>query len=131
MARKTVKLLELIHIVNVTNATSTHDPMYRHGQNVLLENVLMGANVYAGYGYLHASDLKGAAAVELPGIKYIRKSDTREVSPKEFWDALVWENESRKDKGLPPVGEPSGITRIFPDESRRRYYIHSKLHPKR
>jgi hypothetical protein len=63
--RKTVQLGTLIEEINSRNRLSTCSPDVRKGWNALLDSVLIGANVYAGFGYLSPKDVpKG----QLPGI---------------------------------------------------------------
>lgn len=57
MARKTVSLLALIEQVNQMNRESTCAPDIRMGWNTLLEQALMAANVYAGFGYYSEHEL--------------------------------------------------------------------------
>lgn len=67
MAKRTVKLVDLIALVNEKNrvTTSGRTKSWREGWNLMLENLLMQANAYAGFGYLEAGSVpKG----ELPGI---------------------------------------------------------------
>jgi hypothetical protein len=63
--RKMVAIRELLEIVNRRNAESTCDPLRRSGWNSVLEEVLMDANVYAGYTYLQSMHVP---AGERPGV---------------------------------------------------------------
>ena len=61
--RKTIKIAELIALVNTRNRISTCAPHMRKGWNMLLEEVLHEANVYCGYSYL-----TDVPAGQLPGV---------------------------------------------------------------
>jgi len=60
--RKTVSIKWLLEHVNKFNATSV-DAMKeaREAKNMLLERILMDADVYQGYGYLNHNQLEGDA----------------------------------------------------------------------
>jgi hypothetical protein len=82
--RKTIKVVELVELVNQRNRVSTCAAGIRAGWNAILEEVLHKTDGYNGYRYLSAGEVpKGQA----PGI-------------------------------LP---EDTGF--IFPDESRRNYFV--------
>ena len=49
---KTVKIADLIDEVNRRNECSSCEPSVRQGWNSLLESILMGADVYNGFGYV-------------------------------------------------------------------------------
>ena len=127
--RKTFDIAELLHTVNKRNASSTCSDDVRAGWNSLLETVLMGADLYAGYGYLEQKNLKGSAVNEKPGIEFREvfgdepgPCDTL-ITAGEFFDALSAENASRERRGEPGLHTPYGKARVFPDESRRVYYV--------
>jgi hypothetical protein len=64
--RKTIKITELLALVNERNQLSTCQPDIRKGWNALLEEVLHAADVYHGYGYLTASEVPTGKE---PGIR--------------------------------------------------------------
>jgi hypothetical protein len=55
--RKTIKIADLVALVNRHNRESTCQSDVRHGWNALLEDVLHGADAYAGFGYLSAAEV--------------------------------------------------------------------------
>ena len=63
--KKTVKIVELINQVNDKNKKSTCNADVRRGWNALLESVLMAAECYEGFRYLHTDEVPTG---ELPGI---------------------------------------------------------------
>lgn len=72
--RTTVHIGVLIDKVNALNLCSTVDKKMRAGWNTFLEGVLMDNNVYAGFGYYNAEQLRLAGnSNQLPGI--IRNED--------------------------------------------------------
>lgn len=66
MRKTNATLRRLIDTVNHRNRHSTCDPLVRRGWNSILEQALMDANSYAGFGYWKASDL---APGTTPGIQ--------------------------------------------------------------
>ncbi len=63
--RKTVSVVDMLEKVNQMNRESTCAADIRHGWNSLLECMLHDAGVYAGFGYLNASQVPTGC---LPGI---------------------------------------------------------------
>ncbi len=63
--RKTAKLTDVIDYVNKLNRESTCTIDIRIGWNELLRDMLLQANVYDGYCYLHE-----VPEGQLPGIAY-------------------------------------------------------------
>ena len=63
--RKNVSIRSLIMQVNKMNAESTCSKEVRQGWNGLLEDIMMDAKVYAGYGHLRADQVPADC---LPGI---------------------------------------------------------------
>ncbi len=127
--RKTFDIAELLYTVNSRNAGSTCSPEVRQGWNSLLETVLHGADLYNGYGYLEQGNLKGSAVNSKPGIEF-REVFGDEPGPcdtvitaGEFFDALSAENAMRERRGECGIHTPFGKARVFPDESRRVYYV--------
>lgn len=127
--RKTFDIAELLYTVNSRNAGSTCSPEVRQGWNSLLETVLHGADLYNGYGYLEQGNLKGSAVNSKPGIEF-REVFGDEPGPcdtvitaGEFFDALSAENAMRERRGECGIHTPFGKARVFPDESRRTYYV--------
>ena len=57
MPRRTVKLAELVALVNQRNRISTCAPDVRNGWNSLLEEALHTADAYHGFGYLTANEV--------------------------------------------------------------------------
>lgn len=92
MARKTVKIVDLLDSVNRKNSTSTCSPEVRQGWNAILADVLHENGVYAGFNYYEQDKVPPG---HKPGI--IRSSNI-ETEP-----------------------------HLFPDETRRFYYMSSKL----
>jgi len=63
---KTIKIARLIEKVNTRNQRSTCLPEVRQGWNSLLEDVLLGAGVYAGFNLLTAAEVPPG---QEPGIR--------------------------------------------------------------
>ena len=131
--RKTFSIAGLLYLVNTRNRNSTCDPKVREGWNCVLESVLMEANVYDGFNYLEQKDIPWA---EKPGIRFVRLHtgyadfDVRGktvIDASEFYSCLDAENQNRETNGKTAAHSPTGMTREFPDESRRTYYIHKSL----
>ena len=92
------------------------DPEFRRGQYVLLESILHEADVYKGFNYLTAEDMEKVGLKDVdPGIAYMN-ADNWPMTAQEYAVAV----------------EASYCTarQIFPDETRRFYYIHKKLNGK-
>lgn len=79
MPNRTVKLVDLIALVNEKNRVTKGEQTkgWREGWNLMLENLLMRANAYAGFGYLEAGSVPEG---ELPGIV---RGETQNVFPDE------------------------------------------------
>ena len=56
-SRKTVKLKEIVDLVNERNKKSTCDPKTRQGWNSLLEQLLMQADNYQGFRLLEQNEV--------------------------------------------------------------------------
>ncbi len=137
--RKTFDIAELLYTVNSRNAGSTCDPAVRQGWNSLLESVLHGADLYNGYGYLEQGDLKGSAVNSRPGSDFVSLpesvEDTSTPAPavatgseaREVFDTLNAENARLHREGYTGVHSPPHMSRRFPDESRRVYYVPASL----
>lgn len=137
--RKTFDIAELLYTVNSRNTGSTCSAEVRQGWNSLLESVLHGADLYSGYGYLEQKDLKGSAVNSRPGIEFVQLpewvEDTSEPAPgletviesREFFDTLNAENARLDREGYTGVHSPPHMSRRFPDESRRVYYVPQTL----
>lgn len=128
--RKTFSVAALLHHVNRANETSTVDPAVRQGWNSLLETVLHRADAYYGFGYLEARHLSGSAVGSPPGVEFRLLGGDRPgeiVSAKEFHYTLWDQNTERRSRGEEAVHTPEGMTREFPDESRRCYLVATKL----
>jgi len=57
MARKTVKIVDLIDSVNRRNRDSTCDDTIRAGWNSLLEEMLSVTDTYAGFRFMNADEV--------------------------------------------------------------------------
>ena len=68
--RKTVRIAKILENVNYRNKHSTCVPGIREGWNTMLEEILMDADAYAGYGYYEKKDVPEGCE---PGI--IRHDD--------------------------------------------------------
>jgi hypothetical protein len=101
--RKTIKVKELIEQVNLINKNSTMSPKERGSINLFLESILLDCDVYVGFGYYTRQDVP---AGEQPGIVWTNENKT------------VWSDSHDPEATPNPV---------FPDDSRRRYYISRKL----
>lgn len=80
MSRKTIKIVDLINIVNARNVNSTCGSSERRGWNSLLERILHDADVYAGFGYLNQSDVPEGHSPgirETSGHRFDKTDDTR------------------------------------------------------
>jgi hypothetical protein len=55
--KHTIRIADLIALVNERNRVSVCPPDIRHGWNAILEEVLHGADAYKGYGYLTQFDV--------------------------------------------------------------------------
>ena len=140
MARNTFEISKLVQMVNHRNANSTCSPAERQGWNSLLEKVLFEADAYDGFGYLWRDDLgEEARKVGQVGIAILREVNPgqrslaldEEVTAQEFYDALLAENEVRREKGEHALTTPTGYYRVFPDETRRRYFYRYGKTPNR
>ena len=120
--RKTFSIATLLHRVNKLNERSTAPPETRQGWNSILADVLLGANVYAGFNYLGPEDVpKG----QRPGIDFQDKAGNP-LTPNEFFARMDATREAAFLEGnLGPC--PNGDERIFPDETRRFYYVDASL----
>jgi hypothetical protein len=78
--KKTVYIVELISEVNRRNAESTCSPDMRMGHNMMLESILMDANVYAGFGYYEAHQVPEG---HKPGIIFNRENPKNNQFPDE------------------------------------------------
>ena len=75
--RKTVNIKSLIEMVNKYNATSVDAYKdQREGQSMLLEQVLLDADAYAGFAYLSKHELQG----------YAMSVGVREQNPNGTWN---------------------------------------------
>lgn len=63
--KKTLVIRDLIEEVNRRNRESTCEPAVRMGWNMLLEGVMIGAEVYSGFSYLTADQVPTGC---LPGV---------------------------------------------------------------
>lgn len=114
--RKTFSIAKLLHSVNKKNAESTCSAEVRQGWNSLLSDILMQADVYAGYNYLGPEDLPEG---ELPGIAF-ETSDGSPLTANEFYERLdVAKSEFEVRFTYPKNGDK----RVYPDETRRFYYV--------
>ena len=116
--RKTFSIAKLIHTVNQRNEASTCSAEARQGWNSILSQVLMDADVYSGYNYLGPESVP---AGQKPGIDFER-ADGSSLTPTEFYERLDAAQSEKLLKGL-EVAPKNGDTRVFPDESRRFYYV--------
>lgn len=105
--RKTLEIRALVETVNRRNRESTCTEDVRRGWNSLLETVLHGAGVYAGFGYLGAADVPEG---EKPGI--IWHGEPAETTKREFpdetrreyyFDAALLPKPRRARKPVPPT----------------------------
>ena len=125
--RKTFDIAELLYTVNTRNQTSTCDPAVRQGWNSLLESVLHSSDLYDGYDYIRQEQLRESAVSSLPGISYEDMNGVT-ISSDVFYSRLDAENERRRVTARTSVHSPStGEKRVFPDDSRRRYYVHHSV----
>lgn len=117
--RKTFSIAQMLYDVNQKNTLSTCSAEVRQGWNSLLSTILMGADVYCGYGYLGSKDVpQGQAA----GIYFCNAMGVP-LTSREYFDRL---NEDHRRKR----GEPTrydGDQKSYPDESRRVYYVDSHI----
>jgi hypothetical protein len=65
--KKTVRIADLVALVNEHNRVSTCAPDIRNGWNALLEEVLHAADAYRGFGYLSAGDVPAGHAAGMIG----------------------------------------------------------------
>ena len=123
MPRKTFSIAKLLHTVNKRNERSTCSAEVRQGWNSLLSDVLMEADVYAGYNYLGPEDIPVGAR---PGIAFQDKHGNS-LTPIEFFERLDAQTEANFLKGENVSPTNNGDERVFPDESRRFYYVAQPL----
>ena len=123
MPRKTFSIAKLIHTVNKRNERSTCSAEVRQGWNSLLSDVLMEADVYAGFNYLGPDDIPVGAR---PGIAFQDKHGNS-LTPIKFFERLDAQTEANFLKGENVSPTNNGDERTFPDESRRFYYVHQSL----
>lgn len=124
--RKTFSIAKLLHTVNKRNAASTCSPEVRQGWNSILSQVLMDADVYSGYNYLGPDDIPVG---QRPGIAFQDKHGNP-LTPVEFYERLDAEHSQRLLEGkafIPSVSPRNGDERLYPDESRRFYYVDAVL----
>ena len=120
--RKTFSIAQLLHTVNKRNEASTCSSEARQGWNSLLADVLMSADVYSGYNYLGPESVPAGCE---PGIAFER-GDGSTLQPTEFYERLDAAQQEKLLKGL-EVAPKNGDTRVFPDETRRFYYVDASL----
>ncbi len=75
MARKTVDIIRLIEQVNIMNRNSICDRYCRVGWNVMLDDILHRADVYAGFTYLTQDRVPKD---QLPGVVHGDKPENNE-----------------------------------------------------
>ena len=125
--RKTFDIRALVEKVNEKNRTSTCSRDTRDGWNSLLSSILMDADVYAGYNFLGPEDVP---AGQLAGIRFATVGG-QDLTPVEYFERLSGDKQESFLKGqkndITPPEEGDDI-KCFPDESRRFYYLHSKLY---
>ena len=122
--RKTFSIAQLLHTVNKRNAASTCSPDVRQGWNSILSQVLMDADVYSGYNYLGPEDIPVG---QRPGIAFQDK-DGNSLTPTEFYERLDDLHRQKLLEGAASDFTPkNGDERLYPDESRRFYYVDSVL----
>ena len=120
--RKTFSIATLLHKINQRNATSTCSPEVRQGWNSVLADVLMEAEVYAGFNYLGPEEVPLG---QRPGIAFQDKNGTS-LKPTDFYERLDAEHAQKLLEGE-SFNSPNGDERVFPDESRRFYYVDQSL----
>lgn len=76
--RKTVKVEDLVKLVNARNKKSTCSPDIRQGWNSMLEDVLHSTGNYQGYGYYTVEDLPEGQA---PGVRYDYDENGHPIQP--------------------------------------------------
>lgn len=97
--RKTVQITDMINEVNRVNQVSTLTPQHREGINLFLESFLNQNNVYCGFRYLEANELRDNAVGADPGT------------------IVGFDRDGIRDNSL----------NTYPDETRRFYYTHQSL----
>jgi len=121
--RKTTNIASLLKSVNHKLLHSTVMPDARHGMISVLQQVLMDAGLYAGYGYITKTHLEDIGLHnELPGIAYLDTLTGAEVDANTYHDELT----ARREAGKPAMG--GRYLQEFPDESRRFYYVANAIH---
>jgi len=121
--RKTTNIASLLKSVNHKLLHSTTTPDTRHGMICVLQQVLMDAGLYAGYGYITKSELESIGLHnELPGITHYDGITGAEVDSDTYYNELT----ARREAGKPVFG--ARHVQEFPDESRRFYYVHTAVH---
>lgn len=121
--RKTVKLGKILFDLNRRLALSTCEAPVRQGMTAVVESLLHEADAYEGYGHLGEDDMtRVGLGGEKPGILYRYKYPTAGVAAPcgERTTAEEWGRE--KIEARAHNREPE-IEQLFPDESRRHYYV--------
>jgi hypothetical protein len=67
MPRKTVKIEKIIEMGNKVLMNDTHDPEFRSGVKLMLENILHESGTYRGFRFLTQEEVPQG---EAPGIHY-------------------------------------------------------------
>jgi hypothetical protein len=67
MPRKTVNIEKIIEIGNKVLQNDTHDPEFRSGVKLMLENILHESGTYRGFRFLTQEEVPHG---EAPGIHY-------------------------------------------------------------
>jgi hypothetical protein len=119
MPRKTVAIAQVLFDLNQKNSLSTCSPEVRQGANSMLEKILMGADLYSGFGYLRSADIPPG---QEPGIRFTNAAGL-ELTREQYY--------ARRDSDYARLTSDhelptrfTGDLKHFPDESRRTYYVH-------
>jgi hypothetical protein len=118
MPRKTFSIAKLLHSVNKKNENSTCSSMMRQGWNALLSEILIDADVYAGFNYLNDTEVPVG---QRPGISF-QDPHGNTLSAVAFFERLDATTEA--ERGLKAdFKKGNGDRRVFPDDTRRFYYV--------
>lgn len=114
--RKTFSIAQMLYDVNQKNQLSTCSAEVRQGWNSIISTILMGADVYSGFGYLGKEDVPEG---QCPGISFHNAMGVR-LSAVEYYDRLTDDHEACKTIY-------HGDQKTYPDESRRVFYVHHHI----
>jgi len=108
-------LASMLLTVNNRNKVGVATQDSRVGANSLLEQMLMEADCYAGFGYYNSGEVPQG---HRPGIRHWFKTTDREATPDEFAAECLRSVQEQREMD---------ITHTFPDPSRCHYYLDRKL----